>query len=157
MAACLMQKREFTADRFSRLHPSGSLGKRLLLRVGDVMHTGEAIPIVAPSMYLKEVLVTLTGKGMGAVLVAAENRHLEGIFTDGDLRRCLERHEGILRMQIDHLMTRSPIVTHSDEMAVHALRIMEDRPSQIAVLPVVDADNRIEGILRLHDLVRAGL
>ena len=157
LAVSLVDLRGFTAESFSRLHPSGSLGKRLLLRVEQVMHTGDEIPVVSPGTSLREALITLTAKAMGAVLIVEPSMKLRGVFTDGDLRRSLERYDDLVRLPIEDVMTRDPIVVYKDDMAVRALEIMENRPSQIAVLPVLDADKQVVGILRLHDLIRAGL
>jgi arabinose-5-phosphate isomerase len=158
LACCLLERRGFTREDFSKLHPSGSLGKRLLLRVRDVMHKGNEIPLVKPGASLMDVLLTMSAKGMGAVLAATEEQELMGIFTDGDVRRCFARLGGnIMQLTIDEVMVRHPVVIKEDELAVAAVRLMEDRPSQISVLPVVDAGRRLVGIVRIHDLVRAGL
>jgi len=157
LSACLMKHRGFTPAAFSRLHPSGSLGKRLLLRVRDVMHNGCDMPVVKPGTSMKEAVVALSTKAMGAVIVATEERQLLGIFTDGDLRRCLERHENVLQLIIDDVMTRNPVVASSHQMAVEAVELMENRPSQISVLPVLDDNRSVVGIVRIHDLVNAGL
>jgi arabinose-5-phosphate isomerase len=121
------------------------------------MHRGEELPLVEPSMCMREALVTLSAKAMGAVIIMNAERDLLGIFTDGDLRRSLEKHNELLHMRIADLMTRNPIAVRSDRMAVEALRLMEDRPSQISVLPVLDAGGKVVGIVRIHDLLRAGL
>lgn len=157
LAVCLMQKIGFTAIHFSKLHPSGSLGKKLLLRVDGVMHKQDAIPIVSPQDSVRQILFTLSSKAMGAVIVADENMKLLGIFTDGDLRRTLEKHGNILELPIGEIMTKNPIRVQNDDMAIKALDVMENRRSQIAVLPVVDADETVVGIVRLHDLIRVGL
>jgi arabinose-5-phosphate isomerase len=157
LAVCLMEQRGFTAQDFSRLHPSGALGKRLLLRVRDVMHKGSELPLVGPGASLMDVLLTMSARGMGAVLVATPERKLLGIFTDGDVRRCSAQRPDLLRLTIDEVMVRRPVVIQEDEMAVDAVRLMEERPSQISVLPVVNANREVVGIVRIHDLVRAGL
>ncbi|MEM5789694.1 MAG: CBS domain-containing protein, partial [Syntrophobacteraceae bacterium] len=157
LAGCLVGLRGFSEEDFSRLHPSGALGRRLLFRVRDIMHTGEKLPVVQSGTLMRQALFTLTGKGMGAVLVASERGNLLGILTDGDLRRAVQQHDGFLDLEIDKLMTRNPTVINHDRMAAEALNLMENRPSQISVLPVLDADGKIAGIIRVHDLLRAGL
>ncbi len=157
LVACLVDRRGFTSDGFSKLHPSGSLGKRLLLRVKDVMHQGTAIPIISPGSSMKQVVLLLSAKAMGIVVIANRQRDLLGIFTDGDLRRCLEKHDDVLHRTIDELMTQTPIVCREDQMAVEAVELMENRPSQISVLPVLDANRKVVGVVRIHDLVRSGL
>ena len=157
LAACLMHRRGFTAEDFARLHPSGSLGKRLHLRVHDLMHKGKALPVVRPGASMTEALLTMSASGMGAVLIASEDCQLLGILTDGDVRRCIARLGGVQDLPVHDVMIKRPVVIREDEMAVAAVRLMEDRPSQISVLPVLDREQRLVGILRIHDLVRAGL
>jgi arabinose-5-phosphate isomerase len=157
LAACLMRRRGFTEEDYSKLHPSGALGKKLLLKVGDCMHKGADLPLVRPGTLMAEALPVLTSKAMGAVLVMDETGALQGIYTDGDLKRTIQKKRDFLNTRVDDLMTRNPITVMENRLAVEALALMENRPSQISVLPVVNEGNRVVGILRLHDLVRAGL
>jgi arabinose-5-phosphate isomerase len=157
LTACLVASRGFTLDGFSKLHPSGSLGKRLSLHVKDVMHQGDAIPIIAPGSSMKQVVLQLSAKALGIVIVANREQELLGIFTDGDLRRCLEKHDNILQLTVDELMTRTPITCNENQMAIEAVELMENRPSQISVLPVLDTRRKVVGVVRIHDLVRAGI
>ncbi len=157
LAGCLMTLKGFSAEDFSRLHPSGALGKRLLFRVKDIMHSGENLPVVMGGTLMRDALITLTRKAMGAVIVVSSMGDLLGVFTDGDLRRAVQQHENLLNIEIDKLMTRNPVVIHDSRMAAEALNLMENRPSQISVLPVLDSCNKVTGIIRLHDLVQAGL
>jgi arabinose-5-phosphate isomerase len=157
LAACLMRRRGFTEEDYSRLHPSGSLGKKLLLRVNDLMHGGAELPQVMTGTTMAETLYVLTSKAMGAVVVTDASRTLRGIYTDGDLKRTIGLGKDFLSVNVDAVMTAGPVAIREDRLAVEALALMENRPSQISVLPVVDRENRVVGILRLHDLVRAGL
>ena len=157
LAGCVLTLKGFSTQDFSRLHPSGALGRRLLLRVKDLMHSGEDLPLAVSGTLMRDALVTLTGKAMGAVVVVSGSGDLLGIFTDGDLRRAVQHHENLLNVEIDKLMTSNPIVIHESRMAAEALSLMENRPSQISVIPVLDGENRVVGIIRVHDLVRAGL
>ena len=157
LAGCLLTLKGFSQEDFSRLHPSGALGRRLLFRVKDIMHSGEDLPVVTSGTLMREALVVLTGKAMGAVLIVSSRGGLLGIFTDGDLRRAVQQHENLLDLEIDELMTKNPVVIHDSRMAAEALNLMENRPSQISVLPVLDRDHKAVGIIRVHDLVRAGL
>jgi arabinose-5-phosphate isomerase len=157
LAGCLLTLKGFSSEDFSRLHPSGAIGRRLLFRVKDLMHSGDLLPVVMTGTPMRDALITLTSKAMGAVIVVSSQGGLLGLFTDGDLRRAVQQHENLLDIEIDKLMTRDPIVIHDDRMAAEALNLMENRPSQIMVLPVLDSDNKVAGIIRLHDLVRAGL
>jgi len=157
LAACLLRRGNFTPDAFGRLHPSGSLGNRLLLRVRDVMHRDDELPLVGPEASMKEAVVTLSAKAMGAVIVGSPERELLGILTDGDLRRAIEKHDHVLQMRIGELMTTTPVAVFDHQMAAEAVELMENRHSQIAVLPVINEGRKVVGIVRIHDLVKAGL
>jgi arabinose-5-phosphate isomerase len=159
LAMTLMSVKQLTPEDFALNHPGGRLGKRLTLKVSDLMHGGEEKPTVSESAPLLEVVQAISRGGLGAVCVAGEGGRLAGIVTDGDLRRALERVrlEDLAGLTAAGLMTRGPVVVAPDMLAHAALQLMENRPSQIAVLPVVDADGRALGLLRLHDIVRSGL
>ena len=157
LAASLMHRRGFSADDYSRLHPSGALGRKLLLRVSDVMHVGDDLPLVTVGVSMADVLYTLTARKMGAVIIVDRDGKLRGIYTDGDLKRTIQERHDFLNLRIETVMTADPISVREDRLAVEALGLMENRPSQIAVLPVVNKAKKAVGIIRLHDLVRAGL
>jgi arabinose-5-phosphate isomerase len=158
LALAVMDAKGVTPEGFAANHPSGRLGRRLTLRVRDVMHSGDECPTAGPDAVLLDVVHAISSGGLGAVPIVDGDEHLMGIVTDGDLRRTLERcdAEGLTGLRASDMMTAEPVVTEPDAMAAEALRLMEDRPSQIAVLPVVDGE-RCEGLVRLHDLVRIGL
>jgi len=153
LAVTLMQLRGFDAGAFARNHPGGSLGNRLKLRVREVMHAGPAMPRISPSAPMDEVVVVSTRHKLGAVLVVDAQDKLLGIITDGDLRRALSHREKFFSLQALEVMTMSPVTAGPDMMAFDALKLMENRPSQISVLPVVDNEGRAVGVVRLHDLV----
>lgn len=153
LALALMKARGFDAEAFARLHPGGTLGRRLNLAVTDVMHSGEAVGVVGASASMDEVIVVSTQKKLGAVLVT-EGRSMLGIITDGDLRRALRHRERFFRLRADEVMTRTPVTVRADTRATEALDLMENRPSQISVLPVIDSQGDWVGIVRLHDLVK---
>ena len=157
IASALVSLRKFTPDDFAMFHPGGPIGKRLLLKVADIMHSGDELPVVTAGTPVRESLIVMSEKSMGAVVIADISGKLLGILTDGDLRRAIQKHRNIFEMQIDHLMTVDPISTSPASPAIDALHLMENRSSQIGVLPVIDAERRILGIVRLHDLVMAGL
>jgi arabinose-5-phosphate isomerase len=157
LAASIMERRGFSEEDYCRLHPSGALGKKLLLKVSDVMHSGKDLPLVKSGTSMSQALLTLTSKAMGAVIVVSTSGTLAGIYTDGDLKRTIQEHRNFLKMKIDRLMTVNPICIRDKALAAEALGLMENRPSQISVLPVVDDGKRAVGIVRLHDLVKAGL
>jgi arabinose-5-phosphate isomerase len=161
LAMALMSARGLTEDDFAHNHPAGQLGKRLTLRVVDLMHGGPHNPKIAADAAWMEIITTITHFGLGAVNVIDSEGRLAGIITDGDLRRSLQRLSSadlaFANIKCDDLMTRDPIVASAEMLAFDALRLMEDRPSQINVLPVVDADGLCVGLIRLHDIVRSGL
>jgi arabinose-5-phosphate isomerase len=154
LAIALLEARGFTADDFARSHPAGSLGRRLLLHIADVMHTGENIPAVAPDASLTQALMEMTRKHLGMTAVVDADMHLIGVFTDGDLRRALDDDGVDLRgATVAELMTRGPKTIGSDKLAIEAAQLMEKH--QIHALLVVDGDQRVVGALNIHDLLRA--
>jgi arabinose-5-phosphate isomerase len=159
LALTLMQYKRLTPEEFALNHPAGRLGKRLMLKVGDLMHGGDENPTVGREATLLEAVRAISRGGLGAVNVLGGGGRLEGVITDGDLRRALERTrpEDLGALACSEIMTREPAVTTPDALAYAALQMMENRPSQISVLPVVDSDHRPVGLLRLHDIVRSGL
>ena len=159
LAMTVMKVKGLTSDDFAVNHPAGRLGKRLTLRVGDLMHRDGENPTIASGSSWVEVVRAISRGGLGAVCVVDDAGCLAGIITDGDLRRAIEQtsHESLAKLSCDDFMTRKPVVATPDLLAFDALQLMEDRPSQISVLPVVDQDQKCVGLLRLHDIVRSGL
>ena len=157
IAMTLMQRKSLTPEDFAFNHPSGRLGKRLTLKVADLMHTDA--PAISPKTTLIEVISAISKGGLGAVTVVDESAQLVGIITDGDLRRTFEKtdHDSWSAMVAKDIMTANPITVSADCLAYEALQTMENRPSQISVLPVVSAQQTSLGIVRLHDIVRSGL
>lgn len=159
LAMTLMQAKGLTMDDFALNHPAGQLGKRLTLRVADLMHSGAENPTVKTDAAWLEVIAAISRGGLGAVNVVEAEGHLVGIVTDGDLRRALQKIElsELEHLQSGSIMTRDPTIASPEMLAYDALRLMEDRPSQISVLPVVDKEKMCVGLIRLHDIVRSGL
>jgi arabinose-5-phosphate isomerase len=157
MAIILAKLKGFKSEDYAKFHPAGTLGKRLLLKVSDLMHTGNKNPVVDEKMLIKDALMEMTTKAMGALEVVDSDGILKGLVTEGDLRRGIQKHQNLLEMQVTQIMTLDPTTIRPEAQAYDALTLMENRPSQISVLPVVDHDNRAIGILRLHDLVNVGL
>ncbi len=159
LAMTLMQAKGLTPNDFAFNHPAGQLGKRLTLRVADLMHSGSQNPTISREAGWLEIISAITSFGLGAVNVVDEMGRLEGVITDGDLRRSLQRITAadINGLKCAALMTSDPVVTNPEMLAYDALRLMEDRSSQISVLPVVDHDRSCVGLIRLHDIVRSGL
>jgi arabinose-5-phosphate isomerase len=154
LAVALIKKRNFQVQDFQRTHPGGHLGERLDIRLSELMLTGEQIPAVSLDTSIEKALAEMDAKRLGATLVLGPNRELEGIFTDGDLRRAIRRHGDLRGKVVNDLMTRRPTCLNPDQSVGDALEVMEQR--LITVLPVVDHHNRIEGILHLHDLLGKG-
>ncbi len=159
LAMMLMQLKQITTYNFAANHPSGRIGKRLTLKVRHLMHSGEENPVLLPQAHWIDVIGTVTKGGMGAVNIIDEAEHLVGLITDGDLRRWVQKTKPaeLESLQARHIMTTLPIVVPPDELAYNALKLMENRTSQISVLPVVDEQHHCLGLLRLHDVVRCGL
>jgi arabinose-5-phosphate isomerase len=159
LAMTLMQVKGLTENDFAQNHPAGRLGKRLTLRVADLMHSGKDNPAISANATWVEIVAAISRGGLGAVNVVDDKQRLVGIITDGDLRRALQTtdHQELPGLTSKSIMTLGPVVATPDILAYDALRLMEDRPSQISVLPVVDKEKRCVGLLRLHDIVRSGL
>jgi arabinose-5-phosphate isomerase len=154
LAIALLEARGFTSDDFARSHPAGSLGRRLLLRISDVMHSGDDVPRVPPEASLTAALVEMTRKHLGMTAVVDEQQRLLGVFTDGDLRRALDDEDVNLRgATVAALMTRGPKTIGPDKLAAEAAQLMEKH--QIHALLVVDDERRVVGALNIHDLLRA--
>jgi arabinose-5-phosphate isomerase len=159
LAMALMKVKGLTPDDFAVNHPAGRLGKRLTLKVVDLMHVGSQCPSIPLGSLWMEVVRAISLGGLGAVNVIDDEGRLAGVITDGDLRRAIEKRDlpSLTKLTCDELMTRNPVVASPELLAYDALRLMEDRPSQISVLPVVDSDRVCLGLIRLHDIVRSGL
>ncbi|SFL19652.1 KpsF/GutQ family sugar-phosphate isomerase [Rhodanobacter glycinis] len=154
LAIALLEARGFTSEDFARSHPAGSLGRRLLLHIGDVMHTGDGIPAVGPDASLTEALMEMTHKHLGMTAVVDAERRLLGVFTDGDLRRALDDDGVDLRnARVADLMTRHPKSIGADKLAIEAAQLMEKH--QIHALLVLDETQCVVGALNIHDLLRA--
>jgi arabinose-5-phosphate isomerase len=155
LAVAVLDARGFTADDFARSHPGGRLGRRLLIHVGDIMRTGDAIPCIQAGAPLRDALVEISRKGLGMVVICNDIREIEGVFTDGDLRRTLDRGLDIHRLSIGDVMTANGFTARPEWLAVQALQTMESH--RINALPVVDDKLRLVGALNMHDLLRAGV
>jgi len=156
LAVAVLEVRGFTEQDFALSHPGGNLGRRLLLRVSDIMHSGDAVPLVNTQTTLKDTLMEMTAKGLGmaGVIDAASNR-LAGIYTDGDLRRTFEKMPDIKTALVRDYMTANCVTIGAESIASEALKIMHDK--KINALMVVDEKNQIQGALNMHDLLRAGV
>ncbi len=155
LAVALLNARDFTADDFALSHPGGSLGKRLLLRLKDIMHQGERVPVVKQTALIKDALVEMSLKGLGMTAIINDEQKLIGLFTDGDLRRVLDNKIDIHSDIISTVMTYNPQVANSDMLAAQALKIMEDK--KINGLIIVNDDNKPVGAMNMHDLLSSGV
>lgn len=158
LALALLQKHNFTAKQFAIFHPGGSLGRKLLLTVGSIMHKGSENPLVRAETTVQEALFVITDKGLGAVSVVDENGIMQGVLTDGDIRRGLSKGIDFLKRPVKELMTRTPKTITEDKLAAQALHLMEsNKPKPITVLPVIDENRKVIGLLHMTDLVRQGV
>ena len=158
LAVALLSKRKFTADQFAVFHPGGSLGRKLLMTVADVMHSGDDNPLVKGDMKVQDALFVITDKGLGAVSVVDDDNKMIGVLTDGDIRRGLSQGFSFLTRPVTELMTKSPKTITQDKLAAEALHLMEsNKPRPITVLPVIDSERHVIGLLHMTDLVRQGV
>ncbi|GIW43130.1 MAG: arabinose-5-phosphate isomerase [Candidatus Binatia bacterium] len=155
LAVALLERRGFRAEDFAVLHPAGALGRRFL-RVGDLMHTGEAVPRVRLEAPFRDVLTEITGKRLGITAVVDDAGRLVGVITDGDLRRALERLEDVRQARARDIMTAQPKVIAKDALAAHAVAEME-RHSITALFILDEPSSRPAGVIHLHDLLKAGV
>jgi arabinose-5-phosphate isomerase len=155
LAVALLEARGFSREDFAFSHPSGSLGRRLLIRVRDIMHAGTDIPAVSEQVLVRDAVLEMTAKKLGMTAIVDPGAKLLGIFTDGDLRRLLKKSGDIRSMLIRDAMTCGCATVGPDLLAAETVRIMEEK--RINALLVVDADNRVIGALNMHDLLRAGV
>jgi len=154
LAVTLMELKGFTKEQFAKLHPGGLIGKRLK-KVMDIMHSGEKVPIVYEDMTMKEAIIEITSKGFGATAVLDRNQNLIGIITDGDLRRYIEKGNDLNNGSVKSAMTKNPKTIKYNETVADALNLMEKY--KITVLLVLDENNKLIGILHLHDILREGI
>jgi arabinose-5-phosphate isomerase len=155
LAVALLQARGFTAEDFALSHPGGSLGKRLLLHVSDIMHTGDDIPRVSESATVSEALLEMSKKGLGMTAIVDGEDNLQGIYTDGDLRRSLDKNIDVRHTSISEVMIENCLTTGENELAASVVKIMDEK--NINGLLVVDDDSKLIGAFNMHDILRAGI
>ena len=155
LAIALLEARGFTAEDFAFSHPGGALGRKLLLRVSDIMHAGDSVPQVPADASLTQALLVMTEKGFGMTTVVDNNKTLLGIYTDGDLRRSVDQGVDISKARISDLMNSNPKTVRDTMLAAEALKLMEDR--KITALIVGDEQRRPIGVVHMHDILRAGV
>jgi len=155
LALALLDERHFSSEDFALLHPGGNLGRKLLLKVSDIMHIGDSIPVVSEQANMKETILEMTSKRFGATTVVNNKNELVGIFTDGDLRRLVERTDDIFKLKAKEVMTISPKTIDGEELAAKALNVMEYYNITCLIIP--DPQKKPQGIVHLHDLLKAGV
>ncbi|KRI78979.1 MULTISPECIES: KpsF/GutQ family sugar-phosphate isomerase [Acinetobacter] len=156
LAVALLEARGFTADDFARSHPAGALGKRLLLHVKHLMHTGDELPKVSPDTPMNQVLYEISNKRLGLTTIVDEQEHLLGIFTDGDLRRLIDKQQGFdVNLPVSEVMTKKPSTISQEARAVEALQQLNLK--KISQFVVVDDQNKVIGVISMHDLIQAGV
>ena len=155
LAIALLEERHFSSEDFALLHPGGQLGRKLILRVADIMHTGDQIPMVSEETNMKDVILEITSKRLGTTTVVNEKGKLVGIFTDGDLRRLVERTDEIFSLKAKQTMTKNPKTIDGDELAAKALNMMESY--SITSLIITNGKKEPVGIVHLHDILKAGV
>ncbi|MDO5356084.1 MAG: KpsF/GutQ family sugar-phosphate isomerase [Conchiformibius sp.] len=155
LAVVLLKARSFTPQDFALSHPAGSLGRRLLLTVGDIMHGGDSLPAVAEHTPLKTALVRMSEKGLGMLAVTDGAGCLKGVLTDGDLRRLFERRDHFADLSVNDVMTTAATAIAPERLASEALKLMQHK--RINSLPVCTADGKVVGALNMHDLLKAGI
>ncbi|HEX8947757.1 MAG TPA: KpsF/GutQ family sugar-phosphate isomerase [Dissulfurispiraceae bacterium] len=156
LAVALLTKKGFKREDFASFHPGGSLGKKLLIRVKDLMHTGDALPVVSPEIPMIKAVVEISSKKLGVALVTDADRQVLGVITDGDLRRGIEKWDkAFFDMKAGEVMSKNPKTISEDELAAKALAVMESK--SITSLAVPDAEGKAKGIIHLHDILRQGI
>ena len=155
IAVALLNARNFTSTNFAKIHPKGQLGRRLLLKVSDIMHTGAAIPQVLTGTSIIQALFEISRKRLGMTIITNKENALLGIFTDGDLRRTIDQNLNIHTTLIDETMTRHCKTISTDQLAAEALRIMEE--NKITTLVIIDAAKKPLGVIHIHDILMQGI
>lgn len=155
LAVALLEKRGFKVEDFADLHPAGKLGRRLLLRVRDLMHVAPEMPVVSEETPMRDAILVISSKRLGMTIVIDGSGRLTGVITDGDLRRGLEKYSNLLERRVHECMTRHPKVIDREELAARAVQVMEQY--KITSLPIIDPAGRPEGVIHLHDILQAGV
>ena len=157
LAVCAMKYKDVNLNDFSRNHPLGQIGRNITLQVKDVMHKGNTLPTVNSKATFRDSIIEITDKGLGCVCIMDEEHKLIGVITDGDVRRTLQTHDDIRQLKAVDVMTKTPVTVIEDIYLGDALAVMVTRESQINILPVVDGNGKVVGIVRMHDIVRSGI
>jgi arabinose-5-phosphate isomerase len=157
LAVAVMKVRGVTQEDFSRLHPSGQIGRNITLQVKDVMHSKEKAPKISPDADMRSLILEMSNKSLGCVCVCDNNDFLIGLVTDGDIRRIFQNVKDLDSVSIEDIMTKSPVKVKEHSYLAEALSLMENRKSQISVLPVVSDEGKCVGVIRIHDIISSGV
>ncbi len=157
LAVAVMKVRGVTQEDFSRLHPSGQIGRNITLQVKDVMHSKEKTPKISPDADMRSLILEMSNKSLGCVCVCDKNDFLIGLVTDGDIRRIFQNVKDLDSVSIEEIMTKSPVKVKEHSYLAEALSLMENRKSQISVLPVVSDEGKCVGVIRIHDIISSGV
>lgn len=157
IAVTVSKLRKFKKEDFALFHPGGTLGKKLTITVYDVMAKNEELPKVHNGATLLQAIEEMCEKPIGAVVIVDQNNYLLGLITDGDLRRCYEKRIDVYTTYVDDIMNKAPICVHADSLAVEALRIMEKGKRSLSVLPVLDNDHKVCGLISNHNIIKLGI
>jgi arabinose-5-phosphate isomerase len=157
LAMACMKINNINIETFSKLHPLGQIGRNISVQVKDIMHANSSLPFIGFDSSFKDAIIEISNKKLGCVLILDKESHLKGIITDGDVRRTLQKYDEINSLKASDLMTPNPVTINQDTFLSEALSLMEQRESQINVLPVVNEQNKCVGVIRIHDIIRSGL
>ncbi|MCU6760823.1 Arabinose 5-phosphate isomerase KdsD [uncultured Roseburia sp.] len=157
IAVVVSELRKFKKEDFALFHPAGALGRKLTVKVSDIMHKNEENPVVNAGVNLGEAIIKMCEFGLGAITIVDENQKLLGLITDGDLKRYIGKREDVYKVNVEDVMTSHPIVTEENILAINALAMMENREKQLSVLPVVREDLVVVGLVRNHDIIKLGI
>jgi arabinose-5-phosphate isomerase len=157
IAVVVSKMRDFKKEEFASYHPAGSLGQKLNTKVSDLMICDEKTPLITLGESLEKAVEVLCETGHGGVMIINSDRNLKGLITDGDLKRYMRKNMDMYTTVVDEVMTKSPVVVYEDMLAVDALRTMENRDKQLSVLPVLNSEDKVVGLLRTHDILQRGI
>lgn len=157
IAVVVSEMRKFKKENFAMYHPAGALGRKLTTKVDDIMAKGEDVPRILIHSNMQQAIVEMCRMGLGAVIVVDENEHMCGLISDGDLKRYMEKRIDIYNMNVEDVMTKKPVHIYKNLLAVEALKIMENREKQLSILPVLDEEQKVVGLVRNHDIIKLGI
>lgn len=157
IAVVVSEMRRFKKENFAMNHPAGALGRKLTTKVEDIMAKGDDVPQILIHSKMEQAIIEMCRTGLGAIIIVDEDNYMQGLITDGDLKRYLQKRIDVYNMDVEEVMTREPIAVSGHMLAADALKIMESREKQLSVLPVLDEENKVSGLIRNHDILKLGI